>query len=180
MVNMVTNSNQNKQNNTKKVRILPLIGSILTLYLCFFAVIPLGIFSGLFSTTLTDIPLNILSINQFDYYIWGILDSGISVIDYSNLTLDALLPLGIWLIAVLAGVLGMVGSAYNEIPKKMKKLIKLAAVFLIIDLIYFILLNVFWMDIAVIRLGSGLYLMLICIILYILAAIRVTEYHEIP
>jgi hypothetical protein len=179
MVNMVTNSNQNKPNNSKRFRKLPLLGSLITLYFCFFAVIPLGVFSGLFSVSLSDIPLNILNINQFEYYIWGVLDSGVAVIDYSNLTLDSLLPLTMWLIAVIAGILGMVGSAYNEIPKKMKKLIKLAAVFLIINLVYYVLLYVFWMNTAVMELGYGLYMMIICIIIYILAAVRVTEYHEL-
>jgi hypothetical protein len=179
MVNMVASSNQKTPNNAKKFRKLPLLGSLITFYLCFFAVIPLGLFSGLFSISLSDIPLSILNINQLEYYIWGVLDFGVTVIDYSNLTLDSLLPLSMWLIAVIAGILGMVGSAYNETPKKMKKLIKLAVVFLIINLVYYILLYIFWMDIAVIDFGFGFYLMVICIVIYILAAVRVTEYHEI-
>lgn len=178
MVEMANNSNQTIKKSKRRFRKLPLLGGIINLYFCFFATIPLGLISNIFPTTLSNIPLTIMSINQLEYYIWGILDAGTPVVDYSHITIETLIPLSIWLLSFIAGVFGLMGSSYNADPKKMKRLIMIAAVFLIVDLAYFCLLYFFIMSSPNIAIGSGFYVIIICMVFYILGAMRVTEYRE--
>lgn len=178
MVEMANISNQINKNSKKRFRKLPLVGGLFTLYICFFANIPLGLISNIIPMALSNISLNIMSINQLDYYIWGILDSASPIIDYSNITLESLIPLSIWLMALISGILGIVGSSYKADPKKMKRLILIAAVLLITDLTYFGSLYFILTISLSSSLGIGFFAIFICLGIYVIAATRITEYRE--
>ncbi|MBD3350812.1 MAG: hypothetical protein GF364_04920 [Candidatus Lokiarchaeota archaeon] len=174
-------NNAESDNGSKGFRILPFVGGILALYVSFFALIPLGLFAPLFGTSLTDLSIEILVIDDLYFFIWGITDGVTMATDFSTFTLESLFPMLIWIIMVSAGILGLVGSAYNEDPKKIKKKIKLAALFIIIVIIFYVSLYIFYYldDSSVVIIGFGFYILCLIVPFYILGAHRITDYHEI-
>ncbi len=159
----------------KNFRIIPLIGGLLTLYMTFMSVIPLSLIF------LTDISLDILQMGDIKLFLWGIIDSGSIMTNFSSINLENIVPFILWILSLLSGIFGIIGSSYDAKPKYMKKLVRFAAFFLILNIIYYIVLFIFWSFIpgSAIRINLGLYFLIIIAIIFIISARKFTDYQEI-
>ncbi|MHA1728660.1 MAG: hypothetical protein ACTSWY_07990 [Promethearchaeota archaeon] len=170
----------------KYFRKLPLIGGLITLYISFAAVIPISILSSLFGFSFGDISLEFFTINGIEtLYLWGILESGPPITIETNFSQfpippDSLIPFIFWIITLISGICGVIGSSYNAKPENMKKLIKISAFFLIFELVYYLsgYFN-FYTAGDTVLFGTGFYCIIILIVIFVVSSLRISDYHEI-
>ncbi|MHA1820731.1 MAG: hypothetical protein ACTSU2_09335 [Promethearchaeota archaeon] len=181
----MTNINNEEQNITQKkkryFRKLPLISGLILIYTSFFSTIPLGLSTQNPLISLNDIRLYIISVNNIEYYIWGLLENNVAVFTYSELNLENLLSFMLWGMFLFAGIIALIGSAYNEKPVTSKKILKIAIMILISVIIYFILVLISFAlsTHSVIKIGWGFYIIILNVIVLIVATINITDYNEI-
>jgi hypothetical protein len=171
-------NNDSKPTKSKKVRKLPLIAGILTLYLAVMSEIPFGLLSIWFGSSFQNITLELMTINGVQHYFWGIIQSGNPLINFANIISDNLFPFLLWLLLAFSGILSLAGSSYLGNPAQTKKIVKIGTYFLFFEIFYYVTQYFFFLYSpgTTVTLGLGVFAAVIPLILNILGIIRITDY----
>ena len=178
MLVQILADNNSKPMKNKKFRKLPLIGGIIILYLTVMSEIPLGLLSTWFGSLFQNISLELVTINDVQYYFWGIIDSGIPLVNFSNILSDNLFPFILWLLLVISGLLTLAGSSYLGNPTQTKKRIKVGTYLLFFEIFYYLSQYFFFLYSpgTTTMLGMGIFVAIIPLIINIFGILRVSDY----
>ena len=145
---------------------------LLSIIICFFQSIPLGIYFDSGVSSYASISLNLFSSNNFDFFLWGKIDQS-TLVGHSWLEANLISFFMLYIFTLIAGIITIIGSTIEKISGK--AIISLNSLLLLIVIIYisiFIPLNsIELIDTAVdfmelfTSLGSGYFLLIIDFIL---------------
>lgn len=149
-------------------RFLPLLGGIITLIISFIASIPL-------SSTLT-LSFHVVEMENIYYYIWGVVENGVVWFDFSQISLDNLIPLVFWIFSLFSAICGIIGTFYTEKPTNIKKILLIAGFTLFIELTYYII--IYSMNFGSMSLGLGFYGLICTVLLYFISSLVMIDYQK--